>query len=533
MDYKIKNAISEMKRELSNIDETEYEEIYNTIENKDLSYIFSKIHKKYIDLFGIMNKRLPTKDEGNHFRANPSRGLLNIINLTNNLKRRLNRTGYEFFIDEEYNNIINKCEDFLTESGGSTIPPHMGKIELYYEQPIFVLKDKIQIKESENEKFIKYENLKLIGHGSYAKVFKYKDSFYNKYFVVKRANSELEEKEMKRFKKEYETLKKFNSPYIVEAYFYDDNKGEYVMEFVNHKLYDYIKKRPNLSLDHRKNIGLQIIKGLEYIHSKGYLHRDLSFSNILIKEYETTYIVKLCDFGLVKEVNSTLTSNDSILKGSLNDPSLRQLGFGNYSLVHEIYALTLLLNYLITGKENPLNTDERTKKFVDKGTHADTEIRYQTLDEIKKAFIYVINIEDSSKEVNTYFSFTIDERDIDIYKEQKKHLLSVKQCVKTIKNNDSAIHEELLIDLNTFIEVYGDNDPTKIYRDQDLRNMVAQILENISSFITIINNNRKYNANQTFKFRPYDDKKESDFCNYAREINRAYNFIVKRMEDYI
>ncbi|CCI61244.1 hypothetical protein SEQMU2_14435 [Staphylococcus equorum subsp. equorum Mu2] len=76
-------------------------------------------------------------------------------------------------------------------------------------------------------------------------------------------------------------------------------------------------------------------------------------------------------------------------------------------------------------------------------------------------------------------------------------------------------------------------EPTKIYRDQDLRNMVAQILENISSFITIINNNRKYNANQTFKFRPYDDKKESDFCNYAREINRAYNFIVKRMEDYI
>lgn len=33
--------------------------------------------------------------------------------------------------------------------------------------------------------------LKMIGEGSYAKVFRYRDEFYNKYFVLKRAKMTL------------------------------------------------------------------------------------------------------------------------------------------------------------------------------------------------------------------------------------------------------------------------------------------------------------------------------------------------------
>lgn len=36
--------------------------------------------------------------------------------------------------------------------------------------------------------------LKIIGEGSYAKVFKYKDDFYDKYFVLKRAKNDLDKK---------------------------------------------------------------------------------------------------------------------------------------------------------------------------------------------------------------------------------------------------------------------------------------------------------------------------------------------------
>ena len=65
---------------------------------------------------------------------------------------------------------------------------------------------------------------------------------------------------------------------------------------------------------------MQIFKGFSYIHSKGYLHRDISFTNVLLQHYENDLtIVKISDFGLVKMKQSDLTSFGSEIKGSLND----------------------------------------------------------------------------------------------------------------------------------------------------------------------------------------------------------------------
>lgn len=106
-------------------------------------------------------------------------------------------------------------------------------------------------------------NLKLIGEGSYAQVFKYKYEFYNKYFVLKRAKSGLSEKELKRFRLEFDTMKSFNNPYILEVYSFNPQRNEYVMEYADFTLRSYIDKHNNsLEMQIRKNIGLQIIKAL-------------------------------------------------------------------------------------------------------------------------------------------------------------------------------------------------------------------------------------------------------------------------------
>ncbi|KAL4476226.1 hypothetical protein ABPG74_009959 [Tetrahymena malaccensis] len=49
----------------------------------------------------------------------------------------------------------------------------------------------------------------------------------------------------------------------------------------------------------------QIIDGLEYLHNKQYILRDLSIRNILLTTEE---VVKLCDFGLAKKYDQTLQS---------------------------------------------------------------------------------------------------------------------------------------------------------------------------------------------------------------------------------
>ena len=54
----------------------------------------------------------------------------------------------------------------------------------------------------------------------------------------------------------------------------------------------------------------------------------------------------------MKIPDSTLTSENTDLKGYFNDPALVIEGFSNYGIEHETYALTRLVSYILTGKIN-------------------------------------------------------------------------------------------------------------------------------------------------------------------------------------
>ena len=60
--------------------------------------------------------------------------------------------------------------------------------------------------------------LNLIGEGSYANVYSYKDKLSNNKLALKKLKENVEEKEMTRFKKEYEYMKGLHHPNILEVY---------------------------------------------------------------------------------------------------------------------------------------------------------------------------------------------------------------------------------------------------------------------------------------------------------------------------
>lgn len=159
------------------------------------------------------------------------------------------------------------------------------------------------------------------------------------------------------------------------------------MEHMDESIYDFIQKQnSNISLPSRKMIISQICRGLSYIHSKELLHRDISPTNVFVKHYDDIDVVKIGDFGLVKMPNSNLTSIQSELKGSLNDPDLIHVGFSNYEMCHEMYALTRLCYYILTGRTNiNKQKDGAIKRFWEKGTNLDRTKRFRSTDDLLSA----------------------------------------------------------------------------------------------------------------------------------------------------
>lgn len=383
----IENYIESQYRELLSCSQinAEYSDLYKSFRNQKLREILMTLHHDLVGLFRTMNERLPTGEHEAHFWAEPSRDLIKRIEIIFSLVSSLKETPLAFQIDPYYLDLLTRCRDFLSSSGGSSLPPNMAKVELYYTLPIFLPLSSITISHKQQDFTF---DLKLIGSGSYANVYKYKDTFYNRPFILKRAKKELTDKEVARFKREFDVMNDLSSPYILEVYCYNPDKNEYIMEYMDYTLDGYIAAHNStLTIVQRKGIAQQIFRAFDYLHSKGHLHRDISPKNILIKEYDDTLVVKLSDFGLVKIPDSTLTTVNTEFKGYFNDPALVVEGFNTYGIVHETYALTRVIYFVMTGKTNTEKiTNQNLRAFVEKGLNPDKIKRFQNIRDMISAF---------------------------------------------------------------------------------------------------------------------------------------------------
>ncbi|HJA90122.1 MAG TPA: protein kinase family protein, partial [Candidatus Jeotgalibaca merdavium] len=74
-------------------------------------------------------------------------------------------------------------------------------------------------------------------------------------------------------------------------------------------------------------------------------------------------------------------------KGYFNDPSLIVDGFHTYDMVHETYALTRIVIFVMTGKTNLNNIDdEDIKSLIQKGLCPEKEERFQSVEELTHFF---------------------------------------------------------------------------------------------------------------------------------------------------
>ena len=81
-----------------------------------------------------------------------------------------------------------------------------------------------------------------------------------------------------------------------------------VMEYVHTDVKSWqrsLSSTKNLDIAHIKNIIRQLLNGVSYLHRQSITHRDLKTSNLLLT---TDGVLKICDFGLAREVPKDHTS---------------------------------------------------------------------------------------------------------------------------------------------------------------------------------------------------------------------------------
>ncbi|MGF7496622.1 protein kinase family protein [Lactococcus lactis] len=358
------------------------EALYPEVVNPKLRFCFAAFQKKFNELLLFYNSKAQLNM---HFNADPSRELMELLEKFKDFKFGFEDTDKAFKLVETYHNVLKFIEPTLSPSGGSIIPEEYNLFSILNYDPIIVLDNQLKVNEKTKESF----SLLLVNEGSYARVYKYTDTNYDTIFALKRAKADLTSTEVTRFKKEFQLMKSLDSPYILKVYSYNNQKNEFKMEYVKHSLKDYISKNnPHLNASRRKSLCSQLFRALEYIHSKSIFHRDLSLGNILVKVHDDdSCIIKVCDFGYLKEKKSTLTRVDTVFAGSLNDPSLKLIGFDKYNVQHEIYALTQVIFYIMTGKENIEKINQPSiKSFLEFGMNSDLLKRAKTLQELKHKY---------------------------------------------------------------------------------------------------------------------------------------------------
>ncbi|XP_060649091.1 dual specificity protein kinase pyk3-like isoform X2 [Drosophila nasuta] len=251
--------------------------------------------------------------------------------------------------------------------------------------------DKIVTSVSSNEIQIR----ERIGYGSYGVV--HKALWQTELEVITIAVKIIEDKsqdsetEKIRFEKnilrEIENLQKCTHPNIITLYGvskYSDNIC-LLFEYADcGSLYKFLHRtKREVSMDERIDWMLQCAKGIEYLHKKSIVHRDLKTQNLLLfNGYRT---LKICDFGTVKEL---VTINTEVI-GTVCYMAPEVCNFnGKYTEKCDVFSFAIIFWEVMSRKKpfyefNNLHALAIQKKIIEDKRPNLNDIIYKNCDWVK------------------------------------------------------------------------------------------------------------------------------------------------------
>lgn len=158
-----------------------------------------------------------------------------------------------------------------------------------------------EFKKSDSVYFRKPGNESVVGSGTYGKVFKAIHVYTKSLVALKKIRMEGERDGFPvtavREIKLLQSLKHHNIVNLQEV-MVEKNDCFMVFEYLSHDLTGLLN-HPTFKLEpsHKKHLAKQLFEGLDYLHRRGVLHRDIKAANILVSNEGQ---LKLADFGLAR-----------------------------------------------------------------------------------------------------------------------------------------------------------------------------------------------------------------------------------------
>lgn len=217
-----------------------------------------------------------------------------------------------------------------------------------------------------------FKLMKSLGEGAFSKVKLVKDSKGQKYAMkIMKIEKKDNEKREGYFQNEVEALETLDHPNILKMAGYS-KKSEAIrpdgsklklcyinLEFCEGgELFDYVAQSGSFTESQARFYFHQLIDALDYMHKKGYKHRDVKLENILL---DNDFNMKLADFGFATKEDVSYKR-----KGTIGYMAPEVLAHEPYKGAEaDIFAAAVILFILVT-KHPPFIRADSSDRYYNK-----------------------------------------------------------------------------------------------------------------------------------------------------------------------